>query len=326
VIGALIAPDGRMHSLEKQYNKLRANLPKDEKGEVKGRLLNAQQVDNVISLLLADSALFEAAVIDMGLHTEAGLKAFQAEQAEKMTANLTNEHQEALKAEVRAARKTFEGFKLPLMAQAMMTFEMIFELLEFATMYYAADRRPDELGKFNWVIDAKGTMDKPNEWEEWWSKFIFPVLQTRSVARPFRQLPDGLGDYSHLARFETEADPFIRARGNWKDGDPPPLDLGLVMKESFTFAVAATPGLELVDIITNATRRAFRGHLEKQGWQRIPQLMVHRGSKRPYLSMPTLQDDTEPNRVYPYADVVETFRHGGRLLLPKKLREKVQRQ
>jgi hypothetical protein len=41
---------------------------------------------------------------------------------------------------------------------------------------------------------------------------IFPVLQTRSVARPFRQLPDGLGDYSHLARFETEADPFIRAR------------------------------------------------------------------------------------------------------------------
>jgi hypothetical protein len=67
---------------------------------------------------------------------------------------------------------------------------MIFELLEFATMYYAADRRPEELGKFNWVIDAKGTM-KPNEWEEWWSKFIFPAPQTRSFARPFRQLPDG---------------------------------------------------------------------------------------------------------------------------------------
>jgi hypothetical protein len=62
-----------------------------------------------------------------------------------------------------------------------------------------------------------------------------PVLQTRSVARPFRQLPDGLGDYSHLARLETEADPFIRARSNWKEGDPHPLDLGLVMKESFTF-------------------------------------------------------------------------------------------
>jgi hypothetical protein len=325
VIGALIVPDGRLPSLEKQYNALRANLPKDDKGEVKGRLLNEQQVDSAVSILFADSALYEAAAIDMGLHTEAGLKTFQAAQAEKMTANLTDEHQEALKAQVWAARKTFEGFKLPLMVQAIMTFEFIFELLEFATMYYAA-RRPEELGKFHWVIDAKGTMDKPNEWEEWWSSFIFPVLQTRSFARPFRQLPEGVGDYSHLARFETEPDPFIRARGNWKDGDPPPLDLGLVMKESFTFAVQTTPGLELVDIITNATRRAFRGNLEKQGWHRIPQLMVHRGKRRPYLSMLSLQDDPEPNRVYPYTDVLEAFRRDGRLLLPKGLREKVQRQ
>src|SRR5712691_11518092 len=89
LIGALIVPDGRLASLEKQYKKLRANLPKDEKGEVKGRLLNEQQVENAISILFADSALFEAAAIDMGLHTEEGLNAFQALQAEKMTANLT---------------------------------------------------------------------------------------------------------------------------------------------------------------------------------------------------------------------------------------------
>jgi hypothetical protein len=37
-------------------------------------------------LLLADSALFEAAAIDLGTHTEGGLKTFQAQQAEKMTA------------------------------------------------------------------------------------------------------------------------------------------------------------------------------------------------------------------------------------------------
>jgi len=317
-------PDARLQSLEMDYNKLRANLPKDQKGEVNGRLLNEQQVANVIAILFAQSVLFEGAFIDMGIHTEEGLREFQAQQAEKMTANLADAHQKTLKDQVQAARKIFEGFNLPLMVQAIMTFEFIFELLEFSTMYYAA-RRPEELGKFNWVIDAKGNMENPNEWEQWWSKFILPVLQTRSVARPFRQLPDGLGDYSHLARFETEADPFIRARANWKEGDPAPLDLGVVMKESFTFAVDAASGLELVDIITNATRRAFRGHLQKQGWQRIPQLMVHR-PKRHYLSMLSLQDDPEPNRVYPYADVLEAFRHDGRLLLPKGLRKKVQRQ
>src|SRR5262249_1957634 len=111
VIGALIVPDRRLASLEKQYKKLRANLPK-EKNEVKGRLLNEQQVENAVSLLFADSVLFEAVAIDMGIHTEEGLKAFQAEHAEKITANLTDEHQNTLKAQLRAARKTFEAFKL----------------------------------------------------------------------------------------------------------------------------------------------------------------------------------------------------------------------
>jgi hypothetical protein len=78
-----------------------------------------------------------------------------------------------------------------------------------------ATRRPEELGKFNWVIDAKGNMEKPNEWEEWWSSFILPVLQSHSFTRPFRQLPAGVGDYSHLARFETGVDAFIQNVGNW---------------------------------------------------------------------------------------------------------------
>ena len=58
LIGALTVPDTRLASLEKQYKRLRPNLPKDKKGEVKGHLLNEQQVDSVLSLLLADSALF----------------------------------------------------------------------------------------------------------------------------------------------------------------------------------------------------------------------------------------------------------------------------
>jgi hypothetical protein len=323
LIGALIVPDARLASLEKQYKRLRPNLPNDEKGEVKGRLLNEQQVDSAVSLLLADSALFEAAAIDLGTHTEDGLKAFQAQQAEKMTANLTDEHQEALKAQVWASRETFEEFKLPLMVQGILTFEFIFDILEYGTMYYAT-RRPTELGKFNWVIDAKGNMEKPNEWEEWWSKFIFPVLQTRSFTRPFRQLPVGIGDYSHLRRFETQSDPFLRKMSGWKEGDPEPLDLGLVMKESFTFSSEATAGLELVDIITNATRRALRDNLQKKGWGRIPQLMVHRG-KREYISLFSLQDDPEPDRVYPYAEVLNAFRRDGRLLLPAHERKKVLR-
>jgi len=323
LIGAIVVPDARLAALEKAYKRLRPNLPKDEKGEVKGRLLNEQQVDNTVSLLLADSALFEAAAIDLGTHNEERLKTFQAQQADKMTANLKEEHKEELKVQVRDYRKTFEAFKLPLMVQAILTFEFVWDILEYAAMYYAT-RRPAELGKFNWVIDAKGNMEQPNQWENWWSKFIFPVLQTHSFARPFRQLPAGIGDYSHLRRFETKADPFIRQMSGWKEGDPEPLDLGLVMKESFKFSSDADPGLELVDIITNATRRALRGNLKQKGWGRIPQLMIHRG-KREYISLFSFQDDPEPERIFPYAEILDAFRHDGRLLLPKHEREKLAR-
>jgi hypothetical protein len=120
------------------------------------------------------------------------------------------------------------------------------------------------LGKFNWVIDAKGNMEQPNKWEEWWSTFIFPVLQTRSFTRSFSQLPAGIGDYSHLKRFETQADPFIRQMSAWKEGDPEPLDLGLVMRESFAFSGEIKPGLELVDRDTGAS--AISSLMQKADW------------------------------------------------------------
>jgi len=52
--------------------------------------------------------------------------------------------------------------------------------------------------------------------------------------------------------------------------------------------------------------------------------MVHRG-KREYISLFSLQDDPEPDRVYPYAEVLNAFRRDGRLLLPAHGRKKVLR-
>ncbi len=86
---------------------------------------------------------------------------------------------------------------------------------------------------------------------------ILPFLQTRWFRKPFKQIP--IGDYSHLARCEVDADDWTKEMANWKEGDPKPLDLLAVLKEDFTFSAAASPGLELVDIITNATRQALVG-------------------------------------------------------------------
>jgi hypothetical protein len=315
LVGALIAPDSRLASLEKKYGRLRKSFPKDDKGEVKGRLLNEQQIARVVPLLFEHSTLFEAASIDLGLHTEEGLKAFQVQQAENMTNGLTDQHKESLKAQVWEYRKRFEAFQLPLMVQTAVTFELFPRLIEFGMMYYST-RRPEELGAFHWIIDAKGTMQTPNEWEEWWSQIIMPFLQTRSFREPYKHLP--IGDYTHLKRFEIEADEFIRNMGSWKEGDPLPLDLKLILSESFTFSLSSL-GLELVDILTNGTRRALMGNLQKSGWVRIPELMIHRKGTS-YLSVHALQE--VPPQALPYARVLNAYGRGGRPMLPASLKNK----
>jgi hypothetical protein len=303
-------------SLESRYARLRKSLPKDDKGEVKGRLLDEKQVASVVPLLLEHSALFETACIDLGMHTEEGLKAFQAQQAEKLTNKLTDQHQQTLVDQVWEHRRRFEEFKFPLMVQTIITFELFARVLEFATMYYAT-RRPEELGKFNWVIDAKGTMSTPTEWEEWWSLVVLPFLQSRSFHQPFKQLP--IGDYSHMTRFEAELDDFTREMSNWLEGDPVPLDIKKMLTERFTFSASSTPGLELVDILTNATRRALIGNLQKPGWTRIPELMIHRGGGS-YITIHGLQDIAAP--ALPYKRVMNAYGRGGRNMLPHSLRNK----
>jgi hypothetical protein len=44
----------------------------------------------------------------------------------------------------------------------MITFELVPTLIEHDTMYYST-RRPEELGKFVWMVDAKGNLGGPNE-------------------------------------------------------------------------------------------------------------------------------------------------------------------
>jgi hypothetical protein len=281
-------------------------------------LLNEQQIARVVPLLLQHSALFETASIDLGLHTEEGLTAFQAQQAEKLTSGLTDQHYQSLKEQVWEKRKRFESFKLPLMVQTMITFELFPRLIEFGIMYYST-RRTKELGAFNWVIDAKGNMETPTEWEEWWALVIMPYLQTRSFREPYKHLP--IGDYTSLARFEIEPDNFVRKGSNWKDNDPRPLDLKAILTENFRFLSSSTPGLEMVDIVTNATRRALMGNLQKSGWGRIPELMIHRkGKGSSYISVHALQD-IRPQAL-PYARVLNAYGRGGRCMLPATLSNK----
>jgi hypothetical protein len=120
-------------------------------------------------------------------------------------------------------------------------------------------------------------------------------------------------DFSFFDRFRGE--PPQRDRDELQG-----IDVSLLLAD-LRFSSDAEPGLELVDIVVNATRRALIGSLAETGWRGIPGLMIHR--KEPYIKFLILAKNADTLRRPAYARIVnDNFSRGGRLMLaPRFLRD-----
>jgi hypothetical protein len=84
--------------------------------------------------------------------------------------------------------------------------------------------------------------------------------------------------------------------------------------EHFKYSSDSEPGLELVDIVTNAARRALKGTLHISGWEQLPTLMIHRRRDH-YIQLISLHDRKPPNPP-PYAEVIlKHFTRNGRSMI-----------
>jgi hypothetical protein len=111
-------------------------------------------------------------------------------------------------------------------------------------------------------------------------------------------------DYSHFEKFQHVD----------KDGGEY-TDLSLLLKD-LRFSSNNEFGLELVDILTNAVRRAFVGNLGIEGWGGIVQTMIHR--KQHYITLIRLDGVSRPPDEQPYyAHVVRHFWSGGKQMLTR---------
>lgn len=310
IVGALIIPDHKLDLLFRRYARTRTNLPK-ERGEVKGRLLSEKQVDDVVEWLLKNDCVFEAVVVEMALETAAGVQAHREEGAHRLTENLTEEHHPNLVRQVHGLRRRAEEMAVPLYVQSIVTMHLLGNILTEVPVYWA-QRQMKEILNFHWVIDGKGAIETTNA-EDWWSTTMLGFLQSRLAREPMIAL-EGV-DYSKFEeKFRMEVPDYLRQTllPDAEEG----FDLKLLMQESFRFSANPEPGLELVDIMTNATRRALKGNLGREGWQRIPCLMISRRGGS--LRMRSLTADVESAKV-PYGQLVTgPFSKGGRHMLPQR--------
>jgi hypothetical protein len=170
---------------------------------------------------------------------------------------------------------------------------------------FFAQRKPYELGSFAWVVDGKDPA-KVTRWEEWWAHYAQGAIATMSKRRPALMLPDNFhADYSFYDKFN-----LLDEKGEKGTS------LKLLLKD-LRFSSKAEPGLEFVDILTNAVRRALSGNLKKEGWQNIHRLMIHRNE--PYISFVVFHEGTGVVHAASYTNIVhEGFSRDGRLMLTKR--------
>ncbi|WP_318828458.1 hypothetical protein [Burkholderia cepacia] len=314
-IGALILTSHSLSKLFRKYERLRINLPKNGKGEVKGSKLNETQVAAVVELLRKNGAIFCASMIDLAGHTTDDIAAHRNRRSASLAANITDGHTQELRDSVAALQARMAGFPDQLYVQGAVTIDLLYRNMQDMIMYHC-QRFPKELAEFHWIIDAKAPA-VVTDWEDWWSKTLVIWLQAMSLERPGAMLPGG--DYRHFRRFIlAELPAYLR------DVAPPGdraygagVDLQLMYGESFRFSSEPEPGLELVDIVTNALRRGLAGNLGEEGWLPLRSLMIHR--RDVYVSPVGLISDDNRKLAQSLLPVMNKFRTGGRIMATRGL-------
>jgi hypothetical protein len=292
---ALAVPDGKIAFIERKYESIRKHLPQLN-GEVKGKLLNEDQVAEVVTLLSRNETIFEVTIIDLGLHTQARVAAYKDALFKGMHQRLPRFNDKA-RPKVEAQLHELAATPLNLFLQTIVLFETVYRTIDHVPFFFV-QRRPKDLGSFSWIIDGKDPA-KVTSRENWWASYAIGALANKSKFRPGARLEGA--DYAHYDRFRKVSE----------DGEEG-IDLGLLM-EDLRFSSNVEFGLEWIDILTNAIRRALIGNLGIRGWGGIVQTMIHRNQH--YIEIVRLDGVSRSPVNPPYAEVVNHFRSGGKSMM-----------
>lgn len=276
VVGALWVPDARWDSLERVYlRRLRPGLPLNASGEVKGSRLSELQIAGVLRQLSLHESVFTACVVDRSAIGAAIVDAHRTEQGRRITANLTNNPYPAVEDALRALSGRVMALNDQLYVQFVAQCELVNVVLRNALVYHAF-RRPREISRFKWIVDSKGDLQVAGAIpiETLWRDLISPFIQSISL-REAIPIVEG-GDYSYFNEAFAEAELPEYLKPFSSTGGKGAVFNGSAILRDMNFSAQSLSGLEIVDIVTNATRRCLRGALGRNGWCEIPKIMIGR--------------------------------------------------
>ena len=180
MVCALIVPHKNVDKLRTQLSEL-ANSDQWSlhKEEFKGGYFKKEHLENLIKILFNNSVLLKCVAIEIRDEDSKEISVHQEEQCTKLTKNLTPNHLPSFKEDIFRLRAELKKMPTQLYIQYTLMRELLWSTLQDATMYFV-QRRPYELEKFSWYIDAKDS-SKVTSQEQWWRTTLCPLLQTSSL-------------------------------------------------------------------------------------------------------------------------------------------------
>jgi hypothetical protein len=271
-VAGLCIPSCRRRDIVKEYISLK-NKWGIGRDEVKGSQLGEKQISQVALMLKKHDVLLEIVVTDLGLMTDQHITDYKIKSAAGMTINLTPQHPKESIIKAKEWQAAYKSMPNNLFVQAAMMNEMVPALVQKLLLYYSR-RLPKELGKFNWVVDAKDK--KLTSAEKVWSEAIYTYIYSHSLGQPLFTVEGG--DYSHFEKHKVskKREAEIAKDNPELDGEGlSALPIKKILGGGFDFQDSKVNyGLQLADILVNAVQRAFNRKLQQEGWEELGSLLI----------------------------------------------------
>lgn len=259
VLCSLSLPHATSESAARRLAKLSERWPR-KNGELKGGALNKAQLTAATTVLFSHDAILHCIATDVALEDQELIAEHKAKQCDGITKHLSPSHASGFVAQVKALRSILEKMPNQLYLQCVLLSDLVMTTAEHDAMYFS-QRIPAELGRYEWIIDAKDPKRTTTQ-EAWWRDTLGPLGESKSRVRPFARVDDANFDYSYLdASFAMEKDLWHPDSGREKGVRG--FDLSKLITKSVAFRDSRSDILlQAVDILANFTRRVFNGEIK----------------------------------------------------------------
>lgn len=198
-----------------------------------------------------------AVAVDVGLHRPELIALHRDQQAEKVIEHRQIMLHAAARQGLTDLSELIRSLPVQLYTQLICQLKLFHKVLTLATLYFV-QRHPPSLANFRWRLDQKARV--PTDYELAFRKILPVILQTMSLEDPMLMLKEA--DYSYFSRFNYppgEKPTYLKDQYGIETGEEGS-NIGQMIREDFQLAdSAATPGIQIADLIAGGIRRLLRG-------------------------------------------------------------------